>query len=143
MKGLALMAALAGMNGTITIDEGAFVDPQRDMPPVRLSVRKDSAFYSRMCQRLIEVWFDGAKRPDDVVEYDAEAGWIEILLNPRKPSDTLVLFGEVEPRWRAKAAPSAAIVMVFDEETVKAAAEAKRQRKAAKLAARTNIKGGA
>lgn len=97
-------------------------------PPRRLSIDTKSPHFDE-CYRRVDVYLNGAKRPNDVAEYSVQDGWIETLSGR-------ILHGTVEPRWRPIPAappppdPAAAAASAAARQE---AAEAKRARKAEKL----------
>lgn len=108
----------------------ATMAPGQGEPPVRLSADKHSQFYNPVCAS-VDVFLDGVRRPNDCVEYDEIEGWIDIRTGRGRKR----LYGSVEPRWRERKAPAAQpLPVIRDERAVMAAAEAKRQRKAERLA---------
>jgi len=110
------------------IPEESGVAPQPDGPlPAAFRLTRES----RKLARRIGVEFNGVRR-NDVYAYDVEEGWIEI-------ADGVRLQGFVEPYWRTFAEP--VYRPPADPAPIIAAAEAKRARKAAKLA-KIAAKGG-
>lgn len=76
-------------------------------PPRQLSTDERSLHYVDWAIGNVEVVFNGKTRPNDVVSYDADDGWIEAqvrLPNGRLRIErgrvlTVRLRGVVEPRW--------------------------------------------
>lgn len=114
--------------------------------PDRVSIEVDSPFYWGRVRKL-GVRVDGVKRNRDVVEFCVSDGWVRVqakdkfgrkLVDPNDPGRYLLAKIEgvvVEPYWiddeLKEAGPADAARL--------SAAEAKRQRKAAALAARGRL----
>jgi hypothetical protein len=76
--------------------------------PRRLSSDNDHPWYNEDVIRRVGVRFNGAERPNDVCQYDVDAGFIRIHLRDNKGQwkksrgryVTYMLKGKVEPFWK-------------------------------------------
>lgn len=112
-----------------------------------MSVEPTSKFY-HPCVKRVEVIFNGARRHGDVVEYDADAGWIDVHRRDRRGRPltqngewaVMHLWGTVEPVWRENL-PSPQPrrhrqAAITDHDAHMQRADEKRARKAAQLQAK-------
>lgn len=149
MLGLMSAATLAAVSASMTSEldpHAPVIEPRADEPPRRLSVENGSPYYDT-CVKRVEVLFDGVRRQGDVVEYDADAGWIrvhqrnhknKIITDPTGRAVTRTLYGRVEPYFRVgefrQVAERQQTAAAYNDARFRKAEE-KRARKAAKRAA--------
>jgi hypothetical protein len=109
-------------------------DPKKERPvpfvdsiPEEISIEMGSPHYDYETAQKLEVWLNGARRPNDVIAYSVPEGWVKL-------QGGTLLRGKVEPRWRPPPAPRVAAPHGSPEvqTSAQAAAEAKRARRAAK-----------